>query len=387
MKKILRISLIVLASLGGMAAIAVGVLAFLMSRPLNRQDMEKFLHTEIVKLRAKPQLQAASLSLVSRSENLQLSFEADNSDESTFHSASVGKLFTTVLVAKKVEEGSIDWDTPVSSLLDSALLQGLVDPADLPGITIADLLGHTSGMADYFDGRRNDGGPTLASLMIEEPQRFWPPEGLLDHSRRYQSPGRRGSYLYSDSGFIVLGLVIEALYGQPFTTAVHQHIFDRLGMNDSYYPTRSSPKNQPIKPLLPSWLEGANLADSQSLSADWSGGGVASTHADLQRFAAALLDNSLISRNTLDFLSQKRNSFIHGVQYGLGIMTIEFGAFMPLLAKLPAMTGHMGILGTQLFIEPETGTSIVINLGASGHMEDSVRLLISAASALARLQD
>lgn len=386
MKKTLKIGLIILGSMLGLGILGVGVLAYLMSTPLSRAELETFLNAEVQATRGQKRLENAGLLLVAPENDLRLERGGPRPDQ-TFHTASVGKLFTAVLIARKVEVGTIGWESSVADILGKELLQGLIDDVDLPRVTIADLLGHTSGMADYFDGPTVDGSPRVAEIMVKEPGRLFSPQDLLDHSRQHQKPGKRGDFHYSDTGFTVLGLVVEKLYGQSFTEAVQGEIFVPLGMDDSYYPGRSLPVNLPAKDLAASWLGSHDLAGQASLSADWAGGGVASTLKDLGIFATALARGDVLRPDTLAFMAKERHVFETGIHYGLGVMTLRFGEFMPLLDFLPSMIGHMGILGTQVFLEPASKTTMVVSLGADGQMEASVRLLISAMTGLARLKD
>lgn len=386
MSRALIIALIVIGAL-----VLVGVTGFivvgrLMSRPMSREEAEGYLEGRLASLRMDSRLRGACLALGIPERGLTIELESPEREGKAFHTASVGKLFTAVLVAKKVEEGTISWETPIYTLLEPDTLRGLVSPADEKLVTVAELLAHTSGMADYFAGETSDGAPTVAEAMVQRPDLAWDPAALLAHGSSHQEPGTRGQYRYSDTGYAVLGLAIERLYGQGFVEAVHGHIFDPLGMNDSYYPLRSRPRNREMRPLGDTWLGAAEVSKAASISADWAGGGAASTLADLRLFAAALAEGRIVKRDTLRFMSRVRNRFERGTHYGYGIMTLRFGEFFPLLGRLPDMIGHMGILGTMLFIDPENGVSAVVNLGADGRMEDAVRLVIDAATCAARIR-
>jgi len=386
MKKALKISLISLAVVVFVGAAALVLIIMLASTPLSPEQARQALEKELTALRRDHRLAGASLSIRDPRRGISMDLEPADSETTSFHTASAGKLFTTVLIARKIADGTILPSSSVAALLGSQTLSGLLHPADIALVTVEDLLSHTSGMADYFAGSTHDGTASIADQLVRNPERFWTVAELLEHSRSHQTPLRRGTWYYSDTGYLVLGLVAEALYGIPFTTLVHQELFDPLGMVDSYYPTRSQPARQPARPLRPTWLGNTNLAAAAALSADQAGGGVATTSADLQRFAQALADGRLLPEASLRWLAEARNRFETGIYYGRGMMSLRFGEFMPLLKGLPPMIGHMGILGTHIFIDPDSGTSIVINLGADGKMERSVRLLISALTVLPRIR-
>lgn len=378
--------LVVLLAVLALAALAALVLVLLSGAPLGREQAKALLEKELAKLRRDPRLAGASLSLSVPAKGFELELVAPEAEGKVFHGASSGKLFTSLLVARKVEAGALRWEDPVAPHLEPGLLEGLVRPEDLEAVTVADLLAHTSGMADYFAGPRVDGSPSVAELVAAEPGRSWTPRELLDFSRRSQEPGRRGDYLYSDTGFVVLGLLVERLYGGDFAEVAKRELFAPLGMADSYYPGRSGPPSPPAKPLAPLRLGGTELSTAASLSADWAGGGAACTLADFQRLASALGGGRIVSRETLGLMSEPRNRFETGIRYGLGMMRLRFGEFFPLLRGMPDMVGHMGVLGVQVFVEPESGTSVVVSLGADGRMEESVKLLIVAMQVAARLR-
>ena len=150
-----------------------------------------------------------------------------------FGIASVTKMFTACTVVSLVRDGLVAFDTPVVDVL----------PADrrpkslLPAVTVHHLLCHTSGIADYCE--EDEDSPAyladyadlwreLPSYSMTRPADFLPLFGELPP---YRPPGQR--FQYSNAGFIVLGLVIEELTGQPYTDVVQQRVFDPAEMSSS----------------------------------------------------------------------------------------------------------------------------------------------------------
>ena len=165
-----------------------------------------------------------------------------------FHVASIGKHFTATLVMQAVEAGAFTPETPVSALLPRDELEGLFETeghADVAaGATVHDLLTHTAGVADYFEGPVTSGRP-MQELVLAEPDRFWTPADLLDFSRRHQRPvGRPGErFAYSDTGYILLGRVLEQTTGRAFHELLHERILTPLGMRDTALLFYSIPAN------------------------------------------------------------------------------------------------------------------------------------------------
>ncbi|CAM4489582.1 Beta-lactamase-related domain-containing protein [Paenibacillus xylanexedens] len=111
------------------------------------------------------------------------------------------------------------------------------------GITIQQLLTHTSGIPDYFDEEVMD---DFSELWKERPvyamrrlSDFLP---MFQHLPMKSAPGER--FHYNNAGFIVLGLIVEQHSGLSFTDVVEEHIFKPCGMKDSgYFVTDQLPRN------------------------------------------------------------------------------------------------------------------------------------------------
>lgn len=308
-----------------------------------------------------------------------------------FHAASVGKLFTTVLIARLVEEGKLDWETKVLPILGQKKLDRLYD---LNGkdyaaqVTIRQLLEHTSGIADYFADSPEGGGKSVAELMLEFPDRSWTPDDLLDFHRKnlvpVGSPGEK--FHYSDSGFVLLGMVIEKITGQPFHQALSEQIFNPLGMDDSFMPGRSVSKNNKSQTPGKTWFQGEEVESFRSLTVDWAGGGVVTTTGNLMKFDRALFGNRLLQSGTMEYLAHFDHKFDQGMHYGRGMMEYYFEEFFPLLWGYPRWRGHLGILATHCLYDPERNIYIVMNMGSDEHLEKSFRLLIDLSGILMRVQ-
>ena len=328
-----------------------------------------------------------------------------------FHVASIGKHFTATLVMQAVEAGAFTPETPVSALLPRDELEGLFETeghADVAaGATVHDLLTHTAGVADYFEGPVTSGRP-MQELVLAEPDRFWTPVDLLDFSRRHQRPvGRPGErFAYSDTGYILLGRVLEEITRRAFHELLHERILTPLGMRDTallFYsvPTNdlaaAAPTSAPTAAdttvstaaalrIAPFRLGRHEVSTLRSVSCDWAGGGIVSTPDDLLTFSAALHRGELITPASLAFLAEPRNRFRSGIRYGAGTMEVRFEGFMPLLRGMPRPVGHIGNLATHLFHDPVHDADIVLNFASTREMVRSFRTLITIEQELQRAQ-
>lgn len=151
-----------------------------------------------------------------------------NTRETRFAIASGTKGFTALTVMSLVAEGSIGLDAPVRSVLGDAL--ELID-AD---VTIAQLLGHTSGIGDYLDEESfDDVGGYLMPVPVHRlatTRDFVP---ILDGHPSKFPPGERFSYC--NGGYVVLALVAEIVGGASFHDLADERVFRPAGMVDTAF--------------------------------------------------------------------------------------------------------------------------------------------------------
>lgn len=295
-----------------------------------------------------------------------------------FHAASSGKMMTTILIARLMEQGKLSYDVPVSTYLPADVTAGLFlykgqDYTDQ--VTIRHLLSHTSGVADYFEGPVHTGS-RFTSLVVQEPNTFWTPQALVDFSRHNQKPyGPPGAFHYSDTGFVLLGLIIERISGKAFHECLVEDIFTPCAMDNTNLMFYSQSRNQDRAPLKPVMLGRTDITSFTSLSCDWAGGGIATTLEDALLFQQALYGGRLVSASTLAELQKPLNRFRSGIHYGMGMMEIHFEEFFFLLRGFPRLVGHLGILATHFFYDRDTDTHYIMNFGGTRAMGTSFQTL------------
>lgn len=364
------------------AAVTAAVIAIYSgSKPLNAGQAEKAIQKSLDSAVRKNKTITGGLLLISsQAYGINQTFTAGNIEPDTpFHVASIGKAFTAALIGSLIDEGKMDLNTRVSTILAPEVLKGLfiVDETDYSSeVTIGRLLNHTSGAADYFEDPA-EGSAQLQELIISEPDRFWTPSDLLTFSRDFQTPaGVPGAqYHYSDTGYILLGLIIEEVTGQAFHKVLHERIFKPLQMDDSYLMFYSGPTNG-RRPIADIWIGGIEVSSFESVSIDWAGGGIISTASDLAVFIRALNRGEVISKETLESLYNFDQSFMKGIHYGRGFMEYHFKEFFPTLGSMPHLRGHMGVLGTQMFYDAPTDTVYISSFGSIDYSAGSVRTMI-----------
>lgn len=354
---------------------------------MNRQQVESHFDRTFQKLQAKSGPKPTQIRVASERLGLDYTFPAGSGGR-PYHLASIGKMFTAVLVQRLAERGALSIQDPLVKFFTPAELERLfvfkgVDYA--PQVAIEHLLGHTSGIADYFEGKTKD-GRTLIKDVLENPGTHWTPQALVAFTRQNQQavgvPGK--AYNYSDTGYILLGQLIEKISGKSFDQNLTDEIFLPLDMRDSYLMFYSEPAN-PRQPIQPIYFGKQEVSGYESLSCDWAGGGIVSTTDDLLKFSRALREGRLIRPETLAGMDVCPHKFQPGIYYGLGMMEIRFKDFFFLLGGLPKVKGHIGILSTHLFYDPTTETHIVMNFGDTARMVESFKALIEIVSGVKKL--
>lgn len=301
-----------------------------------------------------------------------------------FHSASIGKTFTATLVAMLVEEGRLRFSDGLSAHLPPATWQGLhvhegVDHS--ADITIAQLLQHTSGLADYFEDVP-ESGPSMQVLLVEQPERHWTPTQLLEFARDQLKPHfpPGTDYRYTDTEYILLGLIIEAVTGTSLHQVLEERIFQPLDMDHTSMHLRSEPLQATEAPMAELYLGTLELSHYQSLSMDWAGGGLLTTSEDLNRFQVALQAGELVSEDMLARM-QAWTPESKGSYYGYGLRQFRLKELFFLLPNL-TLLGHSGVSGAFMYYCPELEVYLSGTFNQTEHQKEHVVFLMKVLVAL-----
>jgi len=294
-----------------------------------------------------------------------------------FHIFGVSKLFMLVLVLKQVELKTIELDQPIINYIDAEILSNLFIYRDHDyhdEVTLRQLLNHTSGIADYFEGVNNK-EQKIVDLMIKEPGHLFTAEELLNFTKTNQSavgtPGQR--FYYSDTGYIIISLVLEAVTGKTYQELLITYITQPLKLKNTYLYA----KDQRTEDLADVLFNGVNIRDYLSLTCHWVGGGIVSSTHDLIVFLKAIVDQKIVPMSILDKDICCEFPFVKGITYGLGVMEVclEKMPFLFKTKKLPPFRGHMSFYGTHLWVDIENELYIAINYGTNRQFEKSFKIL------------
>lgn len=152
--------------------------------------------------------------------------EIPNRINTRFGTASGTKTFTAAAVCQLADAGRIDLDAPINTYI----LEGL--PKYDPGVTVHQLLSHTSGIAEYLDDDLSD--EDYAALFTRYP--VYSLRGPADYLPMFPDgmafkPGER--FFYNNGAYILLALLVELQSGMPYAKYVEEYVFAKAGMIDS----------------------------------------------------------------------------------------------------------------------------------------------------------
>ncbi|WP_239516157.1 serine hydrolase domain-containing protein [Streptomyces sp. ICC4] len=232
--------------------------------------------------------------------------------QARFRIGSVTKTFSTVVLLQLVDEGKIKLDQPVNSYLPGLL------PDDR--ITVRHLLTHRSGLADYTNVMFEHTVPGFESVR-NKVFTYRELVGLSLAEPRTTEPGV--AYKYSNTNFVVVGMLIEKATGKPVAKEYERRIIKPLKLkNTSYVHPSTAIKGLHANGYLHPDEAGAPLVDSTEQTVSWaqSAGAMISNAADLSTFMSSLLRGKLLRPDTLDaMLTMTPTDATNTRFYGLGL--------------------------------------------------------------------
>jgi len=256
-------------------------------------------------------------------------------EHTRFSIGSAGKMFTAVAIGRLVDRGQVAFDAPIGRYLSG------LEP-QFARITVAQLLNHTSGLGDYFVPQNKaavDAAKTATDLL---PLVFAAPPAFAPGSAR----------AYSNSGFAVLGAIIEKVAGMSYADFVQKEILTPLHMTDSRLDAEGGAV--PMSRMsMQGMLEKAKPSDLRQLRAS-PAGGLYSTAADMALFLSALNDKGFLKPDTAAALLQPRaepngGSGVYG--YGFNVRPAK-----------PLRVGHGGGapgVNAEIALYPESGSELI----------------------------
>ena len=240
----------------------------------------------------------------------------------SFAIASVSKTFTSALVMALVQEGRIQLDAPVRRYLPN--LKKISSK-----ILVSQLLDHTSGLRDYFFH------PSIDHLLLSAPDKRWDAATALRYvGKSYFKPGT--GWHYSNTNYLVLGLLAEAVGKEPLAVQIRQRFLAPLDLDRTWYqPTERGkadlahgyrfPSIDPKATPIDLSGKGPIVPFTSVITAAGGAGGFASDSLDLARWVRALYGGGVLSAETIDRMTDIgwTVGYKPTVAYGLGVQVID----------------------------------------------------------------
>ncbi len=263
--------------------------------------------------------------------------------EVRFRVGSITKTFTATVVLTLVDEGKLSLDDRVSGYVEG-----------IPGggeITVRMLCNNTSGLFNYGED------PAFVENLVANPHRKYPPRELVDFAigkPAYFAPGQ--GFHYSNTNFILLGMIIEQVTGASVAEAYEERVIDPLGLEDTYFAQGFAIEGDHSHGYGEAQDGSGKLEDYTEwldMSVDWTAGAMVSNLYDLKTWAKAFATGELLEPETHreQMATVKMSDSDPYSKYGLGLFTMD------------SFIGHDGMVpgyNSVMFYEPSDGSTYVV---------------------------
>ena len=273
-----------------------------------------------------------------------IELEVPNTPDTKFRLGSITKQFTAAAILLLEERGKLKIGERVKMYLPDA-------PMSWDRITVQNLLTHTSGipnftdMADYGTVKLSSRTASAAVAAVRDrPLDFGPGE----------------QYRYSNSGYVVLGDIIERVSGQTYEAFVTENIFKPLGMNDSGYDSNSAIIKRRASGYTRLPTGRVVNATYIHMSIPHAAGALYSTTHDLLKWEQALFAGKIISKASLERMTTPFKN-----DYGFGLGSRVAGG-----RRVIAHSGGIDGFNTMMAYYPETRTVVIVLSNVNGPVPD-----------------
>ena len=292
--------------------------------------------------------------------------------------ASVGKLFTSSIIALLCEQKELSFDDKISRYLDEDLMNGLhiyKGKNYSCEIQIRHLLNQSSGLPDNFY-------PLLDQLIKNPGFRITPREAVewtKENLFPVAPPGKKA--FYTDTNYHLLGLIVEEITGIPFHNALRDMIFEPLGMKHSWMLHYSDPAEPANLPIADFFTDNIRLNDLEGFAnIDYAGGSVVAPLEELLTFMKAIVNHQLLSEDTVDQMVNDKKRLHPTFDYGYGIWQVR-----PIPILLPAKYSCWGVLGATgafMFYHPQLETYLIGNFNHTSYQRKCIRFMFKVIKCL-----
>jgi D-alanyl-D-alanine carboxypeptidase len=272
-----------------------------------------------------------------------------------FRVASNTKTYTAAAILRLAERGALALSDPIGRHLPAELASLLErDGYRTDRITIEQVLAHRAGLAEHPEV------PSYVASVRQSPAKRWTRreqvEWLVDSLAPVGAPGER--FKYSDTGYILLGAIVERHTGKNLGAAVRELVgLDRLGLRRTWWETLE-PAPAGVPERVHQYIGGFDSFAMDPSFDLYGGGGIVAPLEELGRFLAALFEGKVFDRrSTLDDMIRARSPEFGG--YGLGILGTNQGGRVGY--------GHSGFWGTVAYHFPGERLTVAVAVNEQTH--------------------
>jgi len=287
--------------------------------------------------------------------------------------ASTGKSFVAAVCIALAMEGRLKLDEPVSRWLGKyAWFNRLPNHASM---TLRQLLTHSAGLPDHVHMQAFQ--KAFASEWRETKNPF-PPKRLVEFilDKPALFPAGKG-WAYTDTGYILVGMVIEEVTGHSYYDEVRKRFLQPLNLRDTSAADRRDPERLAagyMSPDNPFGLPAKTLDKNNHLywhpGVEWTGGGLVGSSHDLAHWGAALFTGKAIAGDYLPelFKSVAVDPNDAGIRYGAGVAITQSGRFGPVYGHAGWIPGYI----SSFRYYPDSGIAIAfqVNTDAGAFASD-----------------
>lgn len=291
------------------------------------------------------------------------------STEHMFRIASITKTYTAATVLRLVEKNSLELGQALAGLISTefdTILRG--DGYNTDAITLKHVLSHTAGLYDHGQSQH------YIAAILADPQHVWTRIEQVTVGMKWGDPvGAPGErFFYSDTGYLLLGHIIERTTGKPLPLAVREQLrLDKHGLTDTVW-EHGDNRTVPQAERAHQFLAGQDTHGWDPSVDMYGGGGLVATPRDVAHFYELLFAGKIFEKSDTLALMLSAEGLPAASPYRLGIFEKDYGDVH--------VYEHGGFWGTLVFHQPSTGTTIA---GAALQQEDYPTLAKAMAAFLA----
>ncbi|MCM8558375.1 serine hydrolase domain-containing protein [Sphingomicrobium sediminis] len=284
--------------------------------------------------------------------------------------ASVTKTVTAAAALRLVEQGKLDLDAPIAGTLSPALEAILVeDGYDVGAITLRQLLSHSAGLYSHAED------PRYAPLVFSDPDKKWTPQEQVQLMAEYGDPvaAPGGRFQYSDTGYVLVGDMIERASGMELAAAVRALLgMDEMQLSMSWWEVYEDGRGTRAR----QYVGGADVTDIHGSADAFGGGGLVMPMTDLVRLFDAIAKGEVFEHSATLEEMRWQGEHENANRYRLGLFAREADGAM--------RWSHSGFWGVLAISEPTSGRTLA---GVTNEQSDFPCLATAMRAALDQPDD